>query len=112
MLRLALIQLVNAGIEVNALIHDGIIVSLDKKKFRKQFIKAKKILEDASRKILNKDKKTNYMCPVDFQVFRYGMIQDKSEQEKYIEERSMSEKEFYEKYNYHVRNNNLCLNTI
>jgi hypothetical protein len=32
--------------------------------------------------------------------------------EKYIEERSMSEKEFYEKYNYHVRNNNLCLNTI
>jgi len=83
MLRLALVQLVDAGIEVNALIHDGIIVSLDKKKFRKQFIKAKKILEDASRKILNKDKKTNYMCPVDFQVFRYGMIQDKSEQEKW-----------------------------
>mgnify|MGYP003115542931 FL=1 len=83
MLRLALINLVNAGIEVNALIHDGIIVSLDKKKFRNQFIKAKKILEDASRKILNKDKKTNYMCPVDFQVFRYAMIQDKSEQEKW-----------------------------
>ena len=83
MLRLALVGLVNAGIEVNALIHDGIIVHLDRKKFRKQFIKTKKILEDASRKILNETKATNYYCPVDFQVFRYAMIQDKAEQEKW-----------------------------
>ena len=41
---LALVNLVEAGIEVNALIHDGIIVHLDRKKFRKQFIKTKKIL--------------------------------------------------------------------
>ena len=88
MLRHALINLVNAGIEVNALIHDGIIVHLDRKKFRKQFIKTKKILEDASRKILNDTKATNYYCPVDFQVFRHAMVQDhmkpkKPEQEKW-----------------------------
>ena len=34
MLRLALVNLVEAGIEVNALIHDGIIVHLDRKKFK------------------------------------------------------------------------------
>tara|TARA_R110000850_G_scaffold29738_1_gene82237 strand:+ start:874 stop:2742 length:1869 start_codon:yes stop_codon:yes gene_type:complete len=88
MLRLALVQLVAAGIEVNALIHDGIIVHLDRKKFRKQFIKTKKILENASRKILNESKATDYFCPVDFQVFRYAMIQDhmkdrKPEQQKW-----------------------------
>ena len=83
MLRLALVGLVNAGIEVNALIHDGIIVHLDRKNFRKQFIKTKKILEDASRKILNETKATNYYCPVDFQVFRYAMVQDKAEQQKW-----------------------------
>ena len=82
MLRLALINLVEAGIEVNALIHDGIIIHLDRKKFRKQFIKAKKILEDASRKILNEGKATNYYCPVDFQVFRHAMVQDHNEDEK------------------------------
>ena len=88
MLRLALVQLVAAGIEVNALIHDGIIVHLNRKKFRKQFIKTKKILENASRKILNESKATDYFCPVDFQVFRYAMIQDhmkdrKPEQQKW-----------------------------
>ena len=82
MLRLALIGLVNADIEVNALIHDGIIVHLDRKKFRKQFLKTKKILEDASKKILNESKATNYFCPVDFQVFRTGMVQDHMKDEK------------------------------
>ena len=83
MLRLALVNLVEAGIEVNALIHDGIIVHLDRKKFRKQFIKTKKILEDASRKILNQTKATNYYCPVDWQTFRYGMIQEEEHQNKW-----------------------------
>ena len=81
MLRHALIGITKAGIELNALIHDGIVVTLDRKKFRKQFLKVKKIMEDASRKILNVDKKTNFVCPVDWQTIRTGMIQDAGKKE-------------------------------
>ena len=83
MLRHALIGICRAGIELNALIHDGLVVHLDRKKFRKQFLKVKKIMEDASRKVLNDDKRTNYMCPVDWQIFRTGMIQEEEEQLKW-----------------------------
>ena len=82
MLRHALIKICRSGIELNALIHDGLIVHLDRKKFRKQFLKVKKIMEDASRKVLNDDKSTDYICPVDWQVFRTGMIQDVGKKEK------------------------------
>ena len=82
MLRHALIKICRSGIELNALIHDGLIVHLDRKKFRKQFLKVKKIMEDASRKVLNDDKRTNYICPVDWQIFRTGMLQDVGEKEK------------------------------
>jgi len=83
MLRHALIGICRAGIELNALIHDGLVVHLDRKKFRKQFLKVKKIMEDASGKILNDDKRTKYICPVDWQVFRTGMIQEEEEQSKW-----------------------------
>ena len=83
MLRRALIDLTRAKIEVNALIHDGIVVTLNKKNFRKEFIKAKKILIDASKVILNEDKSTNYFCDVDFQIVKSGMIQKQSEQNKF-----------------------------
>jgi DNA polymerase I len=83
MLRHALIKICRSGIELNALIHDGLIVHLDRKKFRKQFLKVKKIMEDASGKILNDDKSTNFICPVDWQVFRTGMIQEEEEQSKW-----------------------------
>ncbi len=82
MLRHALIGICRAGIELNALIHDGLVVHLDRKKFRKQFLKVKKIMEDASGKVLNDDKSTKYICPVDWQVFRTGMIQDVGDIEK------------------------------
>ena len=39
-------------------------------------------MEDASGKILNDDKRTKYICPVDWQVFRTGMIQDVGDIEK------------------------------
>ena len=83
MLRHALIGICRAGIELNALIHDGLVVHLDRKKFRKHFLKVKKIMEDASGKILNDDKRTKYICPVDWQVFRTGMIQEEEEQSKW-----------------------------
>jgi len=83
MLRRALIDLTHAGIEVNALIHDGIVLTFNRKNFRKEFIKAKKILLDASRTILNIDGSTNHFCDVDFQFIRSGMIQGKDEQKKF-----------------------------
>ena len=83
MLRHALVGITKAGIELNALIHDGIVVTLDRKKFRKQFLKVQKIMEEASRKILNDTKKTNYICPVDWQVIRTGMTQKDDEQSKW-----------------------------
>ena len=83
MLRRALIDLTHAGFEVNALIHDGILVQLNKKNLRKELIKAKQILVDASRKILNEDSSTNYSCDVDFQTIRYQMVQKKDEQSKW-----------------------------
>ena len=39
--------------------------------------------EEASRKILNDTKKTNYICPVDWQVIRTGMTQKDDEQSKW-----------------------------
>jgi len=83
MLRLAAIKICDAGIECNALIHDGLLVHVPRKKFRKQFIKVKKLMEDASRKVLNNDKSTKYICNLDWQFIRTGMIQDKDEQEKW-----------------------------
>ena len=83
MLRIAAIGICNAGIECNALIHDGLLVHVPRKKFRKQFMKVKKIMEDASRKILNKDSSTDFVCGVEWQLIRYAMIQKKSEQEKW-----------------------------
>ena len=83
MLRHALIGICRAGIELNALIHDGLIVHLDRKNFRKQFLKVKKIMETASGKVLNDDKSTSYICPVDWQIFRTGMIQEEEEQLKW-----------------------------
>ncbi len=83
MLRVAAIGICNAGIECNALIHDGLLVHVPRKKFRKQFMKVKKIMEDASRKILNKDSSTKHVCGVEWQLIRHAMIQDKSEQEKW-----------------------------
>jgi DNA polymerase I-like protein with 3'-5' exonuclease and polymerase domains len=82
MLRHALIKICRSGIELNALIHDGLVVHLDRKKFRKQFLKVKKSMEDASRKILNDDKSKKYYCPVDWQIFRTGMLQDVGDIEK------------------------------
>mgnify|MGYP007000281549 len=72
-----------AGIEVNALIHDGIVITLNKKNFRKEFIQAKEILINASKAILNEDSSTNYYCDVDFQIIRSGMIQEPADQNKF-----------------------------
>ncbi len=83
MLRRALIDLTYAGIEVNALIHDGILVQFDRKTFREDFIKTKKILIDASKAILNEDKTTDYFCDVDFQTIRTGYIQEPDDQAKW-----------------------------
>ena len=83
MLRRALIDLTTAGIEVNALIHDGIVITLNRKNFRKEFIKAKKILINASIAILNEDSSTNNFCDVDFQTIRSGFIQEDADQNKF-----------------------------
>ena len=83
MLRRALIDLTKAGIEVNALIHDGIVITLNRKNFRKEFIKAKKILINASKAILNEDSSTNNFCDVDFQTIRTGLIQEEADQNKF-----------------------------
>lgn len=83
MLRYAIIKICRSGIECNAMIHDGLLVHLPRKKFRQQFIKVKKIMEEASRVILNKDKTTKYQCRLDWQCIRYAMIQDLPEQAKW-----------------------------
>ena len=83
MLRRALIDLTTAGIEVNALIHDGIVITLNRKNFRKEFIQAKKILINASIAILNEDSSTNNFCDVDFQTIRSGFIQEDADQNKF-----------------------------
>ena len=83
MLRRALIDLTTAGIEVNALILDGIVITLNRKNFRKEFIKAKKILINASIAILNEDSSTNNFCDVDFQTIRSGFIQEDADQNKF-----------------------------
>ena len=83
MLRLAAIAICDAGIELNALIHDGILVQVPRKNLRKHLLKVKKLLVDASKKVLNRDKRTNYFCDVDFQCIRTAMVQKEMEQKKW-----------------------------
>ena len=59
------------------------MIQLNKKTLRKELIKAKQILVNASRKILNEDSSTDYSCGVDFQTIRYQMVQDEDEQDKW-----------------------------
>ena len=47
----------------------GLFLHSIEKNFRKEFIKAKKILLDASRTILNIDGSTNHFCDVDFSIY-------------------------------------------
>ena len=69
MLRLAAIAICDAGIELNALIHDGILVQVPRKNLRKHLLKVKKLLVDASKKVLNRDKRTNYFCDLKHTFF-------------------------------------------
>jgi DNA polymerase I-like protein with 3'-5' exonuclease and polymerase domains len=78
MLRLALIGLVKEDIEVNALIHDGIIVQCKSNKFHDTEKKVSQIMENASRLVMDGN-----VCPVDITPIKSNFKQDKEEQIKF-----------------------------
>ena len=78
MLRHALIGLVEKGIEVNALIHDGLMVHCPLKDLFKVELQVKKIMEDASRIVLD-----GQVCPVKIDIIKSNFKQKEKHQIKF-----------------------------
>jgi len=78
MLRHALIGLTEKDIEVSALIHDGIMVHCPLNNIAASELKVKKIMEDASRIVLDGN-----VCPVDIVSIKTNYKQEKEEQNKF-----------------------------
>ena len=79
MLRLALIELCEKKFEVNALVHDGILLHTKDQDIEKKISKIEKIMTDASKIVLGPDSKMR----VDFQIIKSNFEQDESEQLKF-----------------------------
>ena len=79
MLRLALIDLTEKKFEVNALVHDGILLHVKRKTLRKKISQIEKIMTDAAKIVLGNKCKMR----VDFKVIRGNFKQDEIEQKKY-----------------------------
>ena len=79
MLRLALIELCEKKFEVNALVHDGILLHTQAQDIEKKISKIEKIMTDASKIVLGPDSKMR----VDFQIIKSNFEQDESEQLKF-----------------------------
>jgi len=79
MLRLALIDLTEKKFEVNALVHDGILLHIKRKSLRKKISQIEKIMTDAAKIVLGNKCKMR----VDFKVIRGNFKQDEIEQKKY-----------------------------
>ena len=78
MLRHALIGLTEKDIEVSALIHDGIMVHCPLNNIAASELKVKKIMEDASRIVLDGN-----VCPVDIVSIKTNYKQEEEEQIKF-----------------------------
>jgi len=78
MLRHALIGLTEKDIEVSALIHDGIMVHCPLNNIAASELKVKKIMEDASRIVLDGN-----VCPVDIVSIKTKYKQEEEEQIKF-----------------------------
>tara|TARA_R100000935_G_C2821484_1_gene160007 strand:- start:412 stop:1650 length:1239 start_codon:yes stop_codon:yes gene_type:complete len=78
MLRHSLIGLVDKGIEVNALIHDGLMVHCPLKDLFKVEQQVKRTMEDASRIVLDGN-----VCPVEIEIIKGNFKQEEKEQIKF-----------------------------
>ena len=79
MLRLALIGLTEKNFEVNALIHDGILLHVPLKNLENKIKKIEKIMTDASKVVLGKHSKIR----VEFNTMRSHFKQKEKEQNKF-----------------------------
>ena len=79
MLRFALIELTEKKFEINALVHDGILLHVKRKTLRKKISQIEKIMTNAAKIVLGKKCKMR----VDFKVIRGNFKQDEVEQKKY-----------------------------
>ena len=78
MLRQALIGLVDKNIEVNALIHDGLMVHCSLNKLHDTEKQVIKIMENASALVLDGN-----VCPVEIEIIKSNFKQEKEEQIKF-----------------------------
>ena len=78
MLRHAMLGLVDKGIELSALIHDGLMIHAPLSKINDAEAKVKSIMENASRVVLDGD-----VCPVEMQLIKTNYKQGKEEQIKF-----------------------------
>ena len=78
MLRHAMLGLVDKGIELSALIHDGLMIHAPLSKINDAEAKVKSIMENASRIVLDGD-----VCPVEMQLIKTNYKQGKEEQIKF-----------------------------
>ena len=79
MLRFALISLTDKKFEVNALVHDGILLHIKDQNVDKKILQVRKLMTDAAKIVLGKHCKMR----VDIKEIRGNFKQDKKEQKKF-----------------------------
>ena len=78
-LRQALINLDEAGFEISMLVHDAVLLKMDKKGCAEKIRKAKKIMSDATYKVIG------FHIPVDCKIIRKQFYQDSDSQKRWDE---------------------------
>jgi len=78
-LRHALINLDEAGFEISMLVHDAVLLKMDKKGCAEKIRKAKKIMSDAAYKVIG------FHIPVDCKIIRKQFYQDSDSQKRWDE---------------------------
>jgi DNA polymerase I-like protein with 3'-5' exonuclease and polymerase domains len=77
-LRKAIIDLIDSGYEVSAIVHDAVLIHVPKSNLKEQIVKAQEILSNAAYEVIG------FKIPTDVRIIRRNFEQEGDEQDKFI----------------------------
>jgi hypothetical protein len=77
-LRKAIIDLIDSGYEVSAIVHDAVLIHVQKSNLKEKIIKAQEILSNAAYEVIG------FKIPTDVKIIRRNFEQEGDEQDKFI----------------------------
>jgi DNA polymerase I-like protein with 3'-5' exonuclease and polymerase domains len=77
-LRKAIIDLIDSSYEVSAIVHDAVLIHVQKSNLKEQIIKAQEILSNAAYEVIG------FKIPTDVKIIRRNFEQEGDEQDKFI----------------------------